>query len=154
LRLAFALAFLATNAWSQTPGQVRAATEVLELTQMREIVHASDSAYVRQVLKSSPEWQPYADILKEWSHSVHSWEARRPQIVKRLATTFSEAELDSLAAFYRGRLGRKWAAMRVPLQAYLSELFVKTQAELRPLLMEKLQERAAQLHKPLPRIQT
>lgn len=154
LRLLFALSVLSSNALAQTPGQVRAATEVLELTRVRETVHALDSTYVQQTLKSDPQWQPYADILAEWSHSIYNWEAWRPQIIKRLATSFSEAELDSVATFYRGRIGRKWAAMRAPLQAYLGELFVKTEVEVRPLMMEKLRQRAAQLHKPLPQMRS
>jgi len=150
LVLCLAIGFIATKGASQTPRQLRSAREVLELTDYRQAVRASDSAYVHQVLKSSPEWQPYGDILEDWSHKVYNWEAWQPIIIKRLADTFSEVELDTLTTFLRSNVGRKWAAMRVPLQVYLSELSVRTQAELLPALMEKLRARAAQLHKPLP----
>ena len=143
-------AFVATSAFSQTPGQLRAAGEILQLSGFPETVRAADSAYIRQVLRSSPEWQPYADILAEWTHKVYNWQAWEPLIAKRLAETFTETELDSIARFYRTAPGRKWAAMRAPLQAYFTELFVKTQVELRPVLIDKLRKRAAELQKPIP----
>jgi hypothetical protein len=154
LVLGLVVGFVATTAAAQTAAQLRAASEILDLSGYREAVRAADSAYVHQMLRSSPEWQPFADILEEWSHKVYNWQAWRPIIIKRLTDTFTQVELDSLVAFFQANVGRKWAAMRVPLQAYLSELFVKTQVELRPALMEKLRARAAQLHRPLPPMRT
>jgi Uncharacterized protein conserved in bacteria (DUF2059) len=143
---------LSAPAGAQSERHLAAAAQVLELNGLQETLHITDSAYVAAVMRSSPLWEPYRDVLQEWVDHVYDWDVVRPALAQRLAANFTEAELAELLAFYQKPLGKKLLTLRPQLQRDLMDLTFTAMEHYQPELKSKLRKRAVALNRPVPRL--
>lgn len=119
---------------------------------MRALMNASDSAYVEQLIVSAPSLGDYRDILYDWALSVYNWDRLAPLAARRLTQDFSEAELQDVVTFFKSTAGRKWVERRGGLQVYLTQLTTAAATEAWPELLRRIRVRAAELQRPMPKI--
>jgi hypothetical protein len=61
----------------------------------------------------NPSLAPFRDLMVTWLKKYMTWPALEPQLTQLYASNFTEAELKSMAAFYRSPAGQK-AVQKMP----------------------------------------
>jgi uncharacterized protein len=128
------------------------ARRILEITNYRDVLRISDSAYVEATIRASPQLGPYRDVVQEWADHVFDWERIAPALAERLTAEFSAQELQQLLAFYETPLGKKVIASRPALQRYMTSLAYGATEQYRPELLRKLRTRARELNRTTPKL--
>jgi len=135
---------------AQAPSPSRAALHLAEILYPTSLLQAHESSFVSAYIEAHPNLQAYRDIIEEWEREINSTQIILPRLAQRLAKELSDAEMDSIGAFYESPLGRKLSSARLRLNADLARLSVELQEEYRPELRRKLRARAAALHQRDP----
>lgn len=111
---AVSLAF-APTAWSAepapapaaTPGQTKAAGELMEQMHMPEVLKSSMDTMLASQISANPGLIPFEDTLRSFLEKYMAWDAIKTDMIDLYAREFTEAELKELVAFYRTPTGQK-----------------------------------------------
>jgi hypothetical protein len=98
-----------------TAGQMAAARELLEVTRMQEVSAATMKAVFDEQIRTNPQMEPYRAVMTEWGRELFTSEEAQTAFTTLYASTFSEADLRALIAFYRTPLGQRLAASQATL---------------------------------------
>ena len=140
LTLLAACCLCAAPAFAQTDSHRRAAETLLQVTEVQEMFEVG--VRLGMDTASTPEMESMRPVLEAFFQRYVSWDAVREQYVDLYVDTFTEAELDGLAAFYRTPLGQRV----VEEQAHMTregaqigqEIVEAHQAELMVMIMQAM----------------
>jgi hypothetical protein len=92
-----------------TPGQLAAARELLEVMRTQEVAAVSVKAAFEGQIRVNPMMEPYRATMVEWATQLFASEEAKAAFANVYASTFTEADLRALVAFYRTPLGQRLA---------------------------------------------
>jgi hypothetical protein len=122
----------------------RAAREVVKLIGGEDYALAGAEAALAMFLQD-PQWATYEDTFREWYRKIGAEAELKDEMVKLYMDTFSEKELQEIAAFYKTPAGRK-AIETLPELLKIGRRQAEAHA---PELMEMFQK-AWEEHEKLP----
>jgi hypothetical protein len=99
-----------------------AARELLEVVRLVEVAAAAVNISIDEQIRANPAMEPYRTTMKEWGSQIFATEEAKNAFAALYASTFSEAELRQLVAFYHSPLGQKLAASQTTLTVRGAEI--------------------------------
>lgn len=129
-----------------------AAAELLEVTETeRQIRHGIEMAFDAQV-RANPLLGPFRDVMQRYADKYLDWASLQPELVAIHASTFTEAELREMIAFYRTPTGRKAVRELPQVTARIQQVAEQRVAAHADELQAMIQQRAVELQrKPAPK---
>jgi hypothetical protein len=140
-----------STASAATAAHRRAAERILEVTDAERLNTLMIEQMQQMQLSHMPQLAPYADIMKEFFAEHMSWEKVRPETMRLYMEIFTTAELEELAAFYKSPLGKKLLTKSPEIVTRSMALAQNRLQAAMPLLLQRIQERAAQVASPPPK---
>ena len=122
---------------------VRAAERLLEVTDAERLNALMIQQMQSAQLAQTPQLAPYADLMQEFFAEHMSWDKVRPETMQLYMEVFTTAELEELITFYQSPLGRKLLAKSPEIMTRAMVLSQRRLQAAMPLLLERVQERAA-----------
>lgn len=147
LLLLAALALAARPAAAQQAPPAPAASHVQAAEQMLVASDAENAMRrgIQRMMDVQAEQNPVIasmrDILDDFYARHMSWERMKPEMVRLYTSTFTEAELRELTAFYRTEIGRKMSERMPEIMARSTEMSQRIVQEHMPELTQKIMER-------------
>lgn len=153
--LAIALAMpLSASAAEPSPGQVAAATELLETMHMDVAMTKAIDTMLEVQMKANPKLLPFEGTMRDFLSKYLGWEAVKPDLVVIYAAAFTEADLKKMVKFYKTGTGQKAIALMPDLMQKGAELgrtkVIEHQSELEALISARAAELAAPPAEPAP----
>jgi uncharacterized protein len=145
------LLFLAPpTARAQSPAQLAAARELMEVLQIGPTMAAGSTAMIELQVQQNPLLAPYRKVMLDWAAKYLTPEAAVPEIAAVYARNFSEGELRELTAFYRTPTGQKFVSQQPELTRQGAAVGQRLAAAHQAELEEMIRARAAELGQPSP----
>ena len=98
------------------------AREMLELTNVEEMVTETIAAYSEQLAMQNPQMQ--APQVEEMLDEAMGWEKIREEVTDMAIEIYDEQELSEINAFYRSEVGQAYAEKAPEFSGQLSQLIV------------------------------
>ena len=133
-----------TRTTPPTPGQIAAARDLLEVMHMTEVAAVGVRVTLDEQIRSNPQLQPFRSAMLEWAAELFAGEEAKSAFATVYASSFSEADLRQLVAFYRTPLGQRMAARQAELAAKSAEIGRSLATAHQADLMARLQRIAPQ----------
>ena len=130
---------------------LEAASELLMLLQMEEVMLASMRATIDAQMNAQPAMAPFRDVMISWAEKHMSWEKVGARFATVYAESFTERELRDMIAFYMTPTGRKLAAAMPDLTRRGAEIGAAIGQENMADLQQMLEARARELQNGPPR---
>lgn len=147
-----ALTAAEATAQSRTPAHTAAAIELVESMNLRATLESSLNTMLRMQIQSSPELEPFEEVMRAFFQKYVSWDALKDDYVELYAQEFTEPELRQLAEFYRSPLGRKVAEATPRLSAQGAQIGQRAveehMGELQQAVLQRMQEMQRQNDRP------
>lgn len=141
----------APAAAAPSPAQLSAARELLKLIDLDRTLQGSADMMIEAQLSANPMLAPYGDVLRQWAGKYLTWEVMGERMAAVYASTFTEAELRDLVAFYRTPVGRKLAHETPALVQKGGEVGAAVAQEHQAELLAMIEARTKELEKAKPR---
>jgi hypothetical protein len=125
-----------------SPSHRAAATELLALTHVREMIAESADKMLEAQLAQMPQRELFEPIIRDFYHEQMNWDVLEPEFTRLYVEVFTEPELRDIAVFYRTPLGKTMLAKMPLLMAKSNELTQRRLQAALPTLMQRLQEAA------------
>jgi hypothetical protein len=125
-----------------SPSHRAAATELLALTHVREMIAESADKMLEAQLAQIPQRELFEPIIRDFYHEQMNWDVLEPEFTRLYVEVFTEPELRDIAVFYRTPLGKTMLAKMPLLMAKSNELTQRRLQAALPTLMQRLQEAA------------
>jgi hypothetical protein len=122
LLLPACLAAQNTPATPVAPSHLAAARELIEAVRLSEVAAAGVNISIDEQIRADPALEPFRTTMKQWGAEIFASEEAKNAYAQLYASTFSEAELRQLVAFYRTPLGRKLATSQATLSMRGAEI--------------------------------
>jgi hypothetical protein len=122
-----------------TPGQIAAARELLEVMRMQEVSTVGIKAAFEGQIRANPMLEPYRATMVEWATALFASEEAKAAFANVYASTFSEADLRGLVAFYRTPLGQRLASNMASLAEKGAEIGQQLADAHQAELLERIQ---------------
>jgi hypothetical protein len=134
------------------PSHRAAAAELLVVTETeRQIREGIASAFDLQV-RANPLLGPFRDVMQRYADKYLDWATMQPELVDVYTSTFSEAELRDMIAFYRTPTGRKVVRLLPEVTARAQQVAERRVAAHVDELQQMIQQRAVELQRtPAPK---
>jgi len=87
--------------------QRAAVADLFDAIKLPQEIQTMPDSMIDSEIARNPSLQPFRDIMIAWLKKYMTWPAMEPELTKLYASTFTEAELKSMAAFYRSPAGLK-----------------------------------------------
>jgi len=127
-----------------TAGQMAAARELLEVLRLQEVSVVGVRVALDQQIRSSPELEPFRAAMHAWATELFAGEEAKTAFATLYASTFSEADLRQLVAFFRTPLGQRFASSQAALTEKGAEIGRSLATAHQADLMARLQRVAPQ----------
>jgi uncharacterized protein len=145
---------LATQAYaadSASPGNLQAASELLQAMGARQASEQGTTSMIDNLLKAQPTMEPYRDVFTQWAAQYLTWQQLEPQMAALYANAFTPAELQDLIRFYKSPTGRKAARVMPVLTKQAMQIGSALAQQHLPELQQMIKARAAELQKGSPK---
>lgn len=122
------------------PSHLAAARELVDAVRLVEVAATGVQVSIDEQIRGTPSLEPYRTLMKDWATSLFATDEAKNAFAGLYASTFTEAELRQLVAFYHTPLGMKLAGSQATLtvrgaeigrnlaQAHQAELMARLQA--------------------------
>jgi hypothetical protein len=104
------------GAWAAEDAHYQAASELLELAHMDEVLSQTIDQMLDLQIQQNPELALYEKVMREFFAKYMSWDALKEDFIKIYMEEFTEAELKDMIAFYKTPTGQK-AITKTPVLA-------------------------------------
>jgi hypothetical protein len=143
LLAALALAARPAAAQQAAPGasHVQAAEQLLVASDAENAMRRGMQRMMDVQAEQNPVLASMRDILEDFYARHMGWEQMKPEMVRVYTSTFSEAEIRELTAFYRTEIGRKMAERMPEIMARSTEMSQRILQEHMPELTQKIMAR-------------
>ena len=93
--------------------QRAAVADLFAALKLQQQVQSMPESMVGGEIARNPGMEPFRDLMVVWLKKYMTWSAMEPQLTQLYASTFTEEELKTMAAFYRSPAGQK-ALQKMP----------------------------------------
>jgi len=114
--LLLVLTVAVSGAWADEDLHRQAATELLGLAHMDEVLTKSIDQMLAFQVQQNPGLMPYEKIMKDFFNKYMGWDALKEDFIKIYMEEFTEAELRDMIVFYKTPTGQK-AVLKTPVLA-------------------------------------
>jgi len=105
-----------------TASHLAAARELLSAMHLEEVSAVGVKVMLDTQISATPAMEPYRAVMTEWANEIFASEEARAAFAALYASTFSEAELRQMTAFYRSPLGQRMAQNQATLAVKGAEI--------------------------------
>jgi hypothetical protein len=107
---------------SPSPSHLAAARELVDVVRLVEVAAVGVNVSIDEQIRGNPAMEPYRTTMKEWGSALFATDEAKNAFAGLYASTFTEAELRQLVAFYRTPLGQKLAGSQTTLTVRGAEI--------------------------------
>jgi hypothetical protein len=131
----------AQDSLSVAPSHQAAGERLLRAMHVEQMLTRTMELMFTTMLEQDPEMAQMEDILREFVAEAVDWETMGPLMLQVYVETYSEEELNAMAAFYETPVGQRIVLKMPELTARTSLLSQQAMQERMPELIGKLMER-------------
>lgn len=125
----------------------KAAENVLELANTRELMDHTLDAMLEAQIKSNPQLLPLKDAMRAFFQKHVSYESTKNDLIALYVEEFTEEELGAIADFYKTSVGQKFIRVQPDLASKGMQIgqqrVMDNKAELQMMLVNAMAEKAA-----------
>ncbi len=126
---------------SVTPSHQAAGERLLRAMHTEEMLARTMELMFSSMLEQDPEMAEMEDILREFVAEAVDWETMGPLMLQVYVETYTEEELNAMAAFYETPMGQRIVLKMPELTARTSLLSQQQMQERMPELIGRMMER-------------
>ncbi len=145
LSLTFLVVFALQYAYPQdSASHANSAIELFRVMHTKENYQKVMDVMLDAMMKSAPALEQHKDLVRDFLNQYLSWDSLQPDLVTMYVATFSQQELNDMAAFYSTPSGQKAIRVLPALMQQGAALGQHRVQEHLPELQEKIKNRLNQ----------
>jgi uncharacterized protein len=90
-----------------SPSQAAAVADLFAALKLKNEIQTLPDAMIQSEIERNPGLAPFRDLMVNWLKKYMTWQAMEPELTKLYGSSFTEAELKQMTAFYRTPAGQK-----------------------------------------------